>query len=329
MRHLFLALPALLAGCATVDVVKVSESQRASLEGQPLTVVYHPQPSFTASNAGKVAAGSLFGAIGGAIAGASMNSAGNEIVATYSVQDPAAAIASRLGPAYGSHLRASVTQSASAPSSDEPAQLSQQAGGTGAVFDVRTLSWMFQYFPTNWTHYRVVYAARARLIDARSGQVIGQAPCNYQSNDEAGAPTYDELLANNAAILKAALAKAAENCANEFERAMFDGRVAGQASAPKAVATSVPVSTVAATMPVVPPAAAAAPTRMSLSPGDAHAAQSIVVRQRPQPQATVAMAVPAGASLRLQVRQLNGDGAWWFVDYQGTSGWVSENSLVQ
>jgi hypothetical protein len=44
-------------------------------------------------------------------------------------------------------------------------------------------------------------AMRARLIDANTGKRIAQAPCAYQS-DEEGAPTYDEMVADQGARLK-------------------------------------------------------------------------------------------------------------------------------
>lgn len=81
----------------------------------------------------------------------------------------------------------------------------------------------------------------------------------------------------------------------------------------------------------VPATKAAAPVSAAagLNAGNARAAQSTVVRARPQAQATIAQAVPAGAPLQLLVRQVNGEGAWWFAEFQGTSGWVSENGLIQ
>jgi len=76
----------------------------------------------------------------------------------------------------------------------------------------------------------------------------------------------------------------------------------------------------------VPPPPAAPPTT-TLQPGDAHAGQPTILRSRPQAQATAEHYIPAGATVRLQMRQTNSDGAWWFVEYQGTTGWLSESGL--
>lgn len=66
----------------------------------------------------------------------------------------------------------------------------------------------------------------------------------------------------------------------------------------------------------------------ALSAGPVHAAQPTMLRARPQAQATVEAHIPAGATLTLRVRQSNSDGAWWFTEYQGTTGWVSERGLT-
>lgn len=72
---------------------------------------------------------------------------------------------------------------------------------------------------------------------------------------------------------------------------------------------------------VVPPPA--------LMPGPAKAKQAGVLRARPQHASTVEGPVPAGAALKLQVRQTNRDGAWWYTEHQGYSGWIHEGSLSQ
>ena len=93
--------------------------------------------------------------------------------------------------------------------------------GADYVLDVQTLNWSFAYFPTNWTHYRVMYAARVRLIDATSKAVVAEAGCRSVPSDDKDAPTYDQLLADKAALLKSHLAKAAAACADQVARETF------------------------------------------------------------------------------------------------------------
>ncbi|MGH8431605.1 MAG: hypothetical protein ACREUF_14510, partial [Solimonas sp.] len=67
----------------------------------------------------------------------------------------------------------------------------------------------------------------------------------------------------------------------------------------------------------------------TLLPGMARASQPLQLRKRPPGEGEVAQTVPAGASLQLQARQANGEGSWWFAEYDGALGWVPERSLTQ
>ena len=107
-------------------------------------------------------------------------------------------------------------------------------------------------------------------------------------------------------------------------------------SPPPAAAPSAPSTPVAA--PVVPaPITGAAPMIVPVMPppppalqaGEAFVTQPTPMRARPIGSGIIEQNIPAGASLRLEVRQVTRDGAWWFVKYQGQTGWVSERGLSQ
>ena len=83
---------------------------------------------------------------------------------------------------------------------------------------------------------------------------------------------------------------------------------------------SLPVMIVAPPVVQPPPA---------LMPGPATTKRATVLRARPQGQSNVEGPVPAGVKLKLQVRQANRDGGWWYTEYQGYSGWIDEASLAQ
>jgi hypothetical protein len=84
----------------------------------------------------------------------------------------------------------------------------------------------------------VFYLAAASLIDADTGAVLAESGCKLAPETNAGAPTYDEMLAGGAARLKTTLAAAAATCAAQFKRDMFAMRDARPA-APAAVAAPV------------------------------------------------------------------------------------------
>ena len=96
------------------------------------------------------------------------------------------------------------------------------ADGRGLILDVKSTDWMFDYFWAHMTRYRVIHRARVRLIEAKSGEVLGLVPCEYVSHEWSGtAPTHERLLADDAAQLKTALEKAAANCTHLVKTSIF------------------------------------------------------------------------------------------------------------
>jgi hypothetical protein len=88
----------------------------------------------------------------------------------------------------------------------------------------------------------VPYIAVARVIDADTANVIAESTCNLAPETNAGAPTYDDLMTNGAAGLKASLAASAATCAARFRRDMFaqrDARPAEPAVPPTSAAEAV------------------------------------------------------------------------------------------
>lgn len=213
---------ALAAGCVSVQEVPMSTTTVDAVRGRELSVAVRDKPDFGAMTAGKVAGGALFGALGGAIAGSTMVSAGNEIVAQNSIEDPAEQISAALSAGLRGKLDAKPVAFRTRLSTDEAAEVSKAPSGTDLVLDVRTINWGFVYFPTSWSKYRVMYSARARLLDAKKGQVLAEGGCALPLADNAdAAPTYDELLANSASRLKGELQRAVDYCAGQFASKMF------------------------------------------------------------------------------------------------------------
>lgn len=226
MKKLLIVACALaLAGCAGMTPAQMDKNSANAFQGAPLTTVTYKKPAFSAMTYGRVAAGALFGAIGGAAAGAASISAGDEIIDDNAVPDPAIAIMAEAAPRIAARLKTSATSALTDQSSNDEKDLAAYAGGKGVVLDVQTLGWSFIYFPLDWTHYRVLHIARARLIDAGTGKVIALVPCKYNSGDDksAPAPDYDTLLADHAAVLKAKLAAATSACAAKIETTMLGG----------------------------------------------------------------------------------------------------------
>jgi hypothetical protein len=198
-----------LGGCMSVRPVQAPAGAVAALNGQPLTSVTYTRPDFSAMTYGKAA----FGLIGAGL----MISEGNAVVKDNDLPDPSLRIEAKLTERLADHLKASgATKIAGRPAKlDDEASLSRDAGSKGVILDVETINWMFVYYPLDWSHYRIMYVGRARLIDANTGKRIAQAPCTYQSDDTAP-PTYDQMLADKAARLKTMFAAATDFCADKM-----------------------------------------------------------------------------------------------------------------
>jgi hypothetical protein len=239
MRLLGCLAAAGAAGCVSIQEVPMTAASADAIRGREMSVSQRGKPDFGAMTPGKMAGGALFGALGGAIAGAAMISAGNEIVAQNNVEDPAEYIADTLSGAMKSKFDTALARSRTALATDDADEAGKTNSRADLVLDVRTLNWGFIYFPTSWDRYRLHYIARARLIDARKGQILAEGRCTVRAPESAdAAPTHDELLAGNAARLKKDLKAAADFCAAQFAAETFSLGLAALRPAPSATGNS-------------------------------------------------------------------------------------------
>ncbi len=93
----------------------------------------------------------------------------------------------------------------------DPKAVSTMAGNQGVVLDLRTFGRGTQYYPFK-PQYKVNYFAQARLISASEGRLISTERCVINHPYSETAPTYDQLMANNAALLKQKRAEAKAEC---------------------------------------------------------------------------------------------------------------------
>lgn len=93
-----------------------------------------------------------------------------------------------------------------------PAKLVEQAGGASYIVDVDPPNMNVIYFPTDWSHFDMIFDTSARLIDASSRRVVAQARCFLPSVKTADAPTHEQLLADHAAGLKRLVAHKVDMC---------------------------------------------------------------------------------------------------------------------
>jgi hypothetical protein len=205
---------AVLSGCAAPQPQRIDPRAIDGLREQTASTSTREVPGFVALTATKAA----FALAGGLVA----LSEGNRLIAENQVADPAVAIAAGLRLSLEQKYGMRFTDTPVPLSSDDPESIAKAvAGKTRYMLDVRSEGWSFGYFPTDWTHYRVMYGARARLIDTETKTVIAEGVCRHAPESNEGAPTYDQLLDNKAMLLKQTLTTIATGCVTRMNAEML------------------------------------------------------------------------------------------------------------
>lgn len=211
-KLVILLLAASAVGCAGVKTTSLSDDSIPMIEGRAISGSFSSErPGFAAMTAGKGAFGAL-----GAVA---MISAGNKLVEENKVEDPASYIYASLAPELAKqHALRLIEGEGVSSTSAKVDQLTAQVNDSRLLLDVRTMGWNFGYFPTVWNKYRVNYSAKMRLIDTSTNEVLAESMCAKSSHEDSNsAPTYDELVADQAALLKQELQSIADFCIDDFK----------------------------------------------------------------------------------------------------------------
>ncbi|HXP01171.1 MAG TPA: hypothetical protein VN813_11745 [Luteibacter sp.] len=203
------AIAVVLSGCTPLPTKSLAPE--STLQGKHVVLSHYAKPDFAAMTTGKA----LFGMIGGF----AMVSAGNQMVKNENIDDPAIEISQRLASDMAArHASTVLPVSDTVATDDNPSSLVKTYPGADVILDVRTMYWMYSYYPNKWSKYRVMYAARVRLIDGKTGALLAQQMCNVEPTDPENAPTHDALRADHAALVKQFLHKAADTCVSDVEQ---------------------------------------------------------------------------------------------------------------
>ena len=217
-----LLLSSALAGCVSTKTVGVAPNALAQYRGATVTVAHREKGGFIAQTAGKA----MFGAIG-AVA---MIHAGNELIRDDQVPDPAVSIGQALESDLAGQDGLKTVDTTVSTDTVDVSKLASQYKDADLLVDVVTTYWGIVYFPTNWSHYKLLYSVKLRLIDTKQAKVIAEGFCTRkQETSPDAAPTKAQLLDNQAAGLKKELADAGSYCTEEFrEKALLETAVASR-----------------------------------------------------------------------------------------------------
>lgn len=187
----------------------------AELAGRSLTIARHDKPSFIAGTAGK-AGFALLGT-------AAMVANGNRLVRENAIADPADIVASTLAPALATkwQLVVEIGEAVTVPSSEVNVIAGAVPGGD-LVLDVRSTGWSYTYFPTRWGSYWVGYGVQVRLIDLKRTAIIANMFCGADTRKHPHPPSREQLVAEQAQLLKDILANLAWTCARQLAHEEFD-----------------------------------------------------------------------------------------------------------
>ena len=221
LQRFLLLIPILFCGgCASTDLAPIKmekgELEKLKTQSNIIAVHYKPAPFRLVTEGTTMASGIgvLFGAVGGAIgAGATINkveSAGQEMVETYSLQDPVLRVEEQilnvLNTNHGMHNIHAVPETIVEGNFD----LLRKQYGAGIIIDFMTVNWGLGFFPFDRSHYRTPLFIRARLVDLKDSKVLWQVSCRVMEDKTDNSPNIDEIKEDNGALLKKKLIAAAD-----------------------------------------------------------------------------------------------------------------------
>lgn len=218
MKSTILALVAavFVTGCVSTKTIPMDTASVVASQPQTVTVSQRATPDFAAMTATRGALG-VFGA-------AAMVSEGNKLIEAKQVRDPAGYIGNAIAETLASQMELrQVDLGVVGTETRKASELAQEYSQADLLVDVETVNWNFSYFPTQFTKYRVVYNAKLRIIDTRSEAEVAGGYCHRVMGEPNAAPSYEELLANEAQLLKEKLQRAADECIDEFQKTVLEG----------------------------------------------------------------------------------------------------------
>ena len=233
--------------------ILLTQAKAAGLRGKTLGVTRRAiKPSFVAATAGK-ATFALLGA-------AAMASEGNKIVVDNGIPDPADLIERELT-AILVQQHGLVTKpelpTAIVTKNDLKAYVAAQPNAD-LVLDIRSGGWGFNYYPTRWGTYWVVYSVELNLLDVKTSERLVHVACNTNTIKHSAPPSKEALLDNQAQLLKDVLAALSWNCVQLLAKEPFAIPAENTAQPPAALADPL---TAAAARHGTPSPATAAPAQ--------------------------------------------------------------------
>ena len=211
------ALCGALTACVSTKTVPLDAGNSAAFFGKSVVLAERGAADFAVTRVGNSWPGALLGPVGGAIAAHSALSEGNELVHNNQVDDPAIASGHAILAALAAKYNLVVRDAGGIPvHGEQPEEIRKAYPGIDFVLDIETLVWTAIYFPGDWSHFGIIYRARLRLFDGRTGKVVAEASCIHKPEKQPDSPTYEQLIQDGAARLKVLSNAAGDACRDEL-----------------------------------------------------------------------------------------------------------------
>ena len=173
--------------------------------------VHRAPPTFIMMTPGKGA----FAMIGAVAAIAD----GKRLAKEHGLEDPADTAAAELASDLARARGGTVANSPILLDDDHKDLVSSNIEKARFIVDVAATGITAAYFPFDWTHYGLTYSSAFRVIDGSTGAVLAKGRCGLKAKKTPESPTYDELMANDGARLKAMIGDANSTCLAQFKPA--------------------------------------------------------------------------------------------------------------
>jgi hypothetical protein len=192
-----------------------AEAQVAPTAGPMVTyVVRQEPPTLIVSRPANGALGML-----GALAAISE---GKRIAAAYALEEPANLIGAEVAQAYALAQSGQVTAEPIKLDAAHKDPVAVNAGKARYLVTVAPANLNVIYFVTKFGRYHLLFFTKATLVDTSTGKVLAKGQCKQVPEyDEATSPTYDQMMDNQGAGLKAMVAASSKTCAETLKTQLF------------------------------------------------------------------------------------------------------------
>lgn len=211
-----------LTSCVSTKITPMTPENSVLIKNKKVAIIHSKKPDFAAITYGNMMWAAFTGGIIGSI---KMTRDGNKIVNDNAIEDPAIVLSKNLAADFGKKYNVKIIEDSVVKdiSYDAEKIAKEYRNIADYALDLRTINWSFGYLPMRPDSFRVIYSSKLRLIDTQNSKIIAEGFCARipEGEQTRNAPSYNQLLFNNAQILKDELVKSASYCTDLLKEKVF------------------------------------------------------------------------------------------------------------